>query len=400
MSLGPWIFAALAAVAVADPAVSGAPAQEVAPRAPAEVPATLDASAARRASDRALAWLLGAQRADGSWGSGALDSTLELGYSVETYYDWNLAACALGVMALRAAPETPQRLEALERGVRWLCTTRLPARGSDWDVDCTWPALYGLVAAVELADDPRFAAEGTLGELRDLVAERGAALLEILLRNQAPEGGWAYYDFTPFMRRPTWGTSFCTALVLPSLERALELGWLEDRAVLERAIRYVRRCALPNGAYAYDLSPVPLIDGGESINDVKGSLSRIQVCNWALATVGEQRVTPDLVRDGLEAFFEHHRFLDVARMRPIPHEAYYDNAGYFYLFGHYYAARAIELLPADEREGWHARLRPQLVKTQRSDGSTSDFLVSGYTLTAGTAFLVLALERGLAEPGR
>ena len=381
-------------------AATAAVAQEVTPRAPVEVPATLDAGAARRASDRALAWLAAAQHPDGSWGTGALDSTLELGYSVETYYDWNLAACALGVMALRAAPETPARLEALERGVRWLCTTRLPGRGSDWDVDCSWPALYGFVAAVELVDDPRFTADGPRAELRGRVEQRGAAFLEILLRNQAPDGGWAYYDRRPWSRRPTWGTSFCTALVSPGVERALELGWLEDRSVFDRAVAYVRRCALPSGAYEYDLRPVPRITGGESINDVKGSLARIQVCNWALASAGEPHVTPDVLRAGLEAFFRHHRFLDVARMRPIPHEAYYANAGYFYMFGHYYAARTINLLAEDERERWHARLRPHLVKAQRRDGSTSDFLVSDYTVTAGTAYLVLALEAGLGEPPR
>ena len=96
----------------------------------------------------------------------ALEGVLELGFSVETYYDWQLAANDLAVMALSVSPETPARLEALERGVRWLCTTRLPGRGSNWDVDYTWPALYGFVTCVHMADDPRFRA----GELRALPA--------------------------------------------------------------------------------------------------------------------------------------------------------------------------------------------------------------------------------------
>ena len=90
---------------------------------------------------------------------------------------------------------------------------------------------------------------------------------------------------------------------------------------------------------------------------MKGSLGRIQVCQWALRSCGDESVSRKDLRDGLARFLEHHRFLDVARMRPIPHEAYYANAGYFYFFGHYYAAKAIELLPVDEQEEWHARLR-------------------------------------------
>jgi hypothetical protein len=356
-----------------------------------EVPETLDASAARASADRSLGWLVGSQNANGSWGLGSLDGLLEYGFSVESYYDWQLAASALAVLALGEADETPARRSALERGVQWLCTTRLPGRGSDWDVDYTWPALYGTVACVRLAEDQRFAGE----PWREQVRARGQAFLAILLRNQAPDGGWAYYDDPPFARRPHWSTSFCTALVLPALERSQALGWGPEPAVLERAVRYVRRCALPNGAYEYDLNPVPRISGGEHINDVKGSLGRIQVCNWGLASVGEPHVTPDRLREGLEAFFAEHRFLDVARMRPIPHEAYYANAGYFYFFAHYYAAQAINLLPEGEREALHARLRPHLAKTQRQDGSCCDFLGSSYMVTASTALASLALTAGL-----
>jgi hypothetical protein len=140
---------------------------------------------------------------------------------------------------------------------------------------------------------------------------------------------------------------------------------------------------------------VARITGGEHINRIKGSLGRIQVCNWGRAAAGDPRVTHDRIREGLEAFFEHHKFLDAARMRPIPHEAYYANAGYFYFFAHYYAAQAINLLPPEEREAWHARLRPHLAKTIRADGSTSDFLSSSYMILASTSYLSMALDLGL-----
>ena len=357
------------------------------------VPETLDPEQARAVLDRALAFLVETQNEDGSWGSSVMEGGIEYGYSIESFYDWQMGAHALAVLALLECEQTPERRAALDGALDWLCTTRMPGRGSDWDVDYTWPALYGFVATVRAAVDPRFA-EGSRAAAIEL---RGRALLEILLRNQSPGGGWAYYDNPPFSRRPTWATSFCTALVLPWLGRSRELGWGPEPAVVERAVRYVRRCALPNGAYEYDLRPVPRVSGGEHINNVKGSLGRIQVCNWSLASVGEPHVTEQRIREGLEAFFEHHRFLDVARMRPIPHEAYYANAGYFYFFGHYYAAQAINLLPEDEREGLHARLRPHVAKAQRRNGSSSDFLASSYMITASTAYSALTLALGLPE---
>ncbi|MEE8468953.1 MAG: prenyltransferase/squalene oxidase repeat-containing protein [Planctomycetota bacterium] len=357
------------------------------------VPETLAREDVRAPLERAVNYLLANQRAGGSWGSHAPESVLELGFAPESYYAWQVASHGLASMALAAVPQTPARNAALERAVDWLCDTRLPVRGSDWDVDNVWGALYGFVACVELLDGARV----TNGERRRRLHERGKEFLSILRRYQALSGGWAYYDDPPFDTVPTWATSFCTALVLPALLRADVRGFGVRERTIERAVRYVRRCALPNGAYAYDLTPVTRLSGVEHINLVQGSLGRIQVCNWALARAGVRQITDEVVRAGLQRFVEHHAFLDHARTRPIPHEGYHANAGYFYFFGHYYAARAIELLPPEEREYWHARLRPHLVKTQWGSGGASDFLDSSYLVTASTSYLILALQEGLGE---
>jgi len=340
---------------------------------------------------RALDFLLTTQRENGMWGTGSPECLLELGFAHDTYYAWQVSAQGLGALALATADDTPKTRKALENSMRWLCETKLPTRGDDWDVDNVWSALYGFVACVTLVQDERFAAE----EWQTLIKKRGHEFYGMLDRYQALSGGWAYYDDPPFMTTPTWATSFCTALVLPSLIEAKGLGWeIEDR-MIERATKYLRRCAMPGGAYSYDLTPVPRISGVEHINLIQGSLGRTQVCNWALTEAGDESVTVDVVRKGLEDFFKYRKFLDHVRTRPIPHEGFYANAGYFYFFGHYYAALAIELLPEDEREAWHARLRPHLVKTQFESGGTSDFLDSSYLVTASTSYLILSLNAGL-----
>ncbi len=361
----------------------------------APTPKSLDPADAVVSLERSLDWLVENQGEDGAWATSVLENVWEAGFSVESYYAWQMASQALALQALLEGPERPAHRAALERGLEWLTTARLPRRGSDWDIDYVWTQLLGVAVLTRAAIDPRFASE----EWQEKILARGRAFYEMLEAHQAPEGGWAYYDSPPYTRA-TWSTSFCTALILPSLLMAQELGWSDDRAVFDRALLYVQRCALPEGAYAYSLDPVPRISGGEHINRVKGSLGRTQVCNWGRAVVGDPKITEDVIREGLEDFFENHQFLDVARMRPVPHEAYYANAGYFYLFAHYYAALCINLLPSDERESWHARLRPHLTKIQYADGSSTDFLGTGYLVVASTAYSAMALRAGLGASER
>jgi len=381
------LFAALALAATQDAA--GKQEHDIRPF--ADVPETMSADQARVSLGRSLAFITSSQNPDGSWCGSAPDSVMELGFSPETYYTWQLGAIELALMSLMECDETPERRAALERGMDWLCKTRMPARGDDWDVDYMWPSLYGVVCTAIAADDARFASS----QWQQKIGARGREFMAILVRNQVPEGGWGYYDDPPFSNRPKWATSFATATVLPWLESARRRGWFDDPKIGARAVEYVKGCALPGGAYEYDLNPIPRITGGEHINNIKGSLGRIQVCNWSLRRSKVPWVTDEKIREGLGYFFEHHRFLDVARMRPVPHEAYYANAGYFYFFGHYYCALSINELAPPEREAWHAKLRPHVVKCQYVDGSTGDFLHSRYDVLASTAYAALALDLGL-----
>ena len=346
---------------------------------------------------RAAEWLLKEQRPDGSFGYGSIDSVQFIGFSPETYYAFKMAANGLSFMALASLEETPERRAALERTLGWLLETRVPKRGSDWDIDCSWAALWTMNAMVTAAKDPRFSQGDGAKKWMDRIRARADEAYTLLEKNQELMGGWGYYEGPMISHRPTWATSFSTACVIPALVDAQRMGWKVDPKVTERAVDYVRRCRLPGGAYTYDLSPVPWV-GGESINDPKGSLGRIQVCNWARRRAGDERVTDEDIKKGLEVFFEEHRFLDAARMKPVPHEAYYYNAAYFYFFGHYHAALVINQLPEAEREAWHAKLRTELVKVQWPDGSSLDFPNLSCMQVAGTSFSILALQAGIVAP--
>ncbi|MFO1010234.1 MAG: prenyltransferase/squalene oxidase repeat-containing protein [Planctomycetota bacterium] len=382
------------------PATSSAPSAQDAPvtdadRARAEQEAmtrTYSTDDALTSVKRSVQFLLDKQNPDGSWGTSTVESLFELNYSKASFYAWKVAGGAISTMALMKVDETPERRVALERALQYLVSTDRPKRGNDWDIDNNWAALYVFICLVEAANDPRFQS----ADWQKRFQERGTEYFQHLAANQEPKGGWGYYEGPVVGRHPSWSTSFATACVIPALVEAKEMGWPIDQKVIDGAVHYVQACALPNGAYQYDLRTViPTNLATENIDNVKGSLGRIQVCNWALRKAGVASVTDDVARRGLGFFFEDHKFLDVARWKPVPHESYYANAGYFYFFGHYHAAQLINTLPAAEREAWHAKLRPHLVKTQMKDGSQADFPGSFYSWTYGTGFAILALELGL-----
>lgn len=343
---------------------------------------------------KAIEHLASIQNEDGSWGAGGPESELEANFAINTYASWRIGAHAIACGSLLGSARGDLRHEAtLQKAVDWLVKVELPERDSDWDIDYVWSAVYGFNACVELLQDERFQGPGWKPRLE----LRGKEFLKVLVENQALSGGWAYYDMKPYAKTPTWATSFTTAAVLPALHEAKhKLGWAIEDKVLARAQKYVESCALPNGAYAYDRSrPYTSVSGVESINQVPGSLSRIQVCNWALVRLGVKRVTSEILREGLRSFFRYHGFLDHVRTRPIPHEGFFANAGYFYFFGHHYAGKVIELLPLEERAQWHSQLSAHLAKTQWANGGTSDFLRSPYMVVSSTSFLIAGLQSDL-----
>jgi hypothetical protein len=86
-------------------------------------------------------------------------------------------------------------------------------------------------------------------------------------------------------------------------------------------------------------------------------------------------------------------WLDMGRKRPIPHESWCQVAGYFFYFGHYYAALCIDQLPAKERAPFQDHLACVLLRLQEKDGSWWDFPMFDYHKQYGTAFALMSLER-------
>ena len=128
-----------------------------------------------------------------------------------------------------------------------------------------------------------------------------------------------------------------------------------------------------------------------SINRPGGSLGRSQVCNLALRLYGDERVNDDVLKTWLNRLFARNGWLNIGRKRPIPHESHFGVAGYFYYYGHWYAAMCIDQLPANERPYFQDHLAHILLPLQERDGSWWDYPFYNYHQQYGTAMAVMSL---------
>ena len=69
------------------------------------------------------------------------------------------------------------------------------------------------------------------------------------------------------------------------------------------------------------------------------------------------------------------------------------DTGYFFYYGHYYAALCIEQLPQDQRPPFQAHLAGALIALQEKDGSWWDYAMWDYHKPYGTSYAVMALMR-------
>jgi len=369
---------------VLDAARTGAEGEDT----PLPDPATIVA-----ALRRGVNWLLAHQNEDGSWGgwheAGPWD---EFWSNIHTHKAWITATTGLAVMSLLEQPDDERARAAVQRGVDFLLAEPAPQRPSDWDVDNTWGYIYGLDGVASVLLEGRFRDSERDARLRAKAEE----YIEKLAAYQTPSGGWGYYDFDSLAKRPSWATSFQTAAAVCALAQARDAGLPVPGRLTARALDALRRCRLPNGAWSYNVDAVPHM-GLEWIDNVKGSLSRIQACHFAFLRAGANDVSRDDVLAGLDEFFRHHRFLDVAYQKPVPHEAFYLNSGYFYFFGHFYAARLLDTLEPSDRARYASRLAREVVKRQEADGSLWDYHMNAYGRPYGTAFGTMTLTRTLPE---
>lgn len=390
---GLWVLALvlICLPAWAEDEPSHAPTQaEIGPKPnPVDAPS---AAQVEQAMHRGIEFLLKRQNRDGSWGSVNITRPGDIYAPVPgAHQAFRGAVTALCISALiETGGNDPEVVQSLDRAETWLFENLPNVRRATPDTFYnSWTHAYAIQALVRMLGRQPNDAERSQ-RIRQLI-EHQIGMLE---RYEVVDGGWAYYDMNAQTRKPSGSTiSFVTAAVLVSLYEAKEAGIEIPEPMIDRAKASILRQRKPDFSYLYGEYTKwrPMMP----VNRPGGSLGRSQACNVAMRLWGDKETTDAIVETWLDRLFARNMWLDIGRKRPIPHEAWFQVAGYFFYFGHYYAARCIELLPEKDREPFQGQLAYVLVRLQEKDGSWWDFPMFDYHQQYGTAFALMSLHRTL-----
>ena len=339
---------------------------------------------------RGVDFLVRRQNKNGSWGSARNTKGLNIYAPVPgAHHAFRTATTSLCLSALiEAGDSRPATRRAVERGETWmLANLGKLRRATPRAIYNTWGHAYAIQALVRMAQrrpmDP-----ARLKHLAKLIEDQ----IGFLARYETVHGGWGYYDFEAHTQKPSGQpTSFLTATVLIAFAEAKAVGVAAPQKLVRRALATIHRQRKPDSSYLYsgNLTWWPMA----GINRPAGSLGRSQACNAALRLWGDKRITDDVLRTWLDRLFARSLWLDIGRKRPVPHESWFQVAGYFFYYGHYYAGLCIDLLKPEERPHFQDHLAHILLRLQEKDGTWWDYPLYDYHQQYGTAFALMALQR-------
>jgi len=269
------------------------------------------------AVDRALEYLAGRQDASGSWPQGVSGKP-------NTGVD---ALCLLAFMGRGHVPGRGPYEETVGRAVDGL------RRSADKNGLLVHPGGHShgpmyehALATLALIEASGWMTDGTLRETcRDAV--------EVIVNAQNREGGWRYQP------QPRDADLSVTVMQVVALRAAQNARLAVPEETLEQAIRYVKRCARPDGGFSYQ--------PGQGAKDAQSAAGAL--CLQLLGTFDD----PDVGR-ALEA---------------LQKRAYKPEMDQYFHYMNYYAMQAHFQAGEQAWSTWHPRVRDLLLESQAADGS-------------------------------
>ena len=354
-------------------------------------------AAVGKSIDRGIYFLIGNQNTDGSWGSPRNTKGLNIyAPTFQSHYAFRLAVTALSTSALiEAGGDTPQTRAALKDSEAYLLEHLPKLRRASADAMYNvWAHGYGLQALIRMRSRAKAANDAPrVKRIEEVIQTQ----FDRLNRYESVDGGWGYYDFRVGTQKPASSSiSFVNGTVLVAFHEAKMAGIEPPPHLVKRALAALKRQHLPDGSFLYGeyLKNSPR----RGINRPAGSLGRTQVGNLAMRLWGDKRITDQVIVDWLDRLFARNEWLGIGRKRPIPHEAWFQIAGYFYYYGHYYAGLLMDHVPQKDRARLQDHMATTIMKLQEKEGDWWDYPLYDYHRQYGTAMAVMILQKCLREP--
>lgn len=344
--------------------------------------------------DRGVQFLLQDQNPNGSWGSATRTKGLNIYAPVPgAHHAFRMGTTSLCISALiEIDSKDPQVGKSIDRAEAWLLEHLVDLRrATGTAIYNIWGHGFSIQALVRM----HARHEGDV-ELQSQIVKNIRSQFDMLTRYESVDGGWGYYDMRYQANQPTSSSiSFVNGAVLIALAEARDIGIEPPAKLVKRAISALKRQQKPDFSYLYGeyLKYRPM----RGINRPGGSLGRTQCCNCALRAWGDDTITDNVIKHWLYRLYVRNGWLDIGRKRPVPHESWMQVAGYFYYFGHYYAALSLEQLPPSQRAPYKPLLAKLMLDRQEKDGSWWDYPLYDYHQPYGTSFALMTLHRCLPE---
>lgn len=316
--IGPPAFAAPASPSAADPVPAGPTAPKADDLRGDEITPALEAATAK-----GLEWLAKSQRADGGWDGGGSDSAITALAGIAFMADGNLPNRG------KYGPNVQRALDfvlsqAQDSGL-------LAARNSNGNMYAHGFATLFLAEVYGMTGDEN-------------VKERLQKAIRLIHQAQNPQGGWRY---TP---QPVDADISVTICQVMALRAARDAGIKVEKATIDRAIEYVKKCQNDDGGFSYMLG-----QGGGSM--FPRSAAGVATLFYAGVYDGEE------VRKGV-AYVEQNLPKKGARNNN-------DAMGGHYYYGQYYAVQSMFLAGGEHWAKWFPAIREELLRMQSPAGNWS-----------------------------
>lgn len=360
------------------------------PMVPLEEDTHLDATVLEESIRKGVDFLVKTQNANGSWGGATKTKGLNIYAPLPgAHHAFRMGTSSLALTGLLDSGDSrPEVLASIDKAEHWLLKELPRLRRADVTTTYNvWGHSYALQALSALAKR-----DGVSDEKMEIYKKAAQGQLDALVMYQDIDGGWGYYSGIATGRPSGGSMCFTTAAVLVGVydcQKAFGISLPESRLKLGiKSIQYQRN---PDFTYSYAFKHK--MWPRYPINRPGGSLGRSQAGNAALRLFDDPKVTNAIIIEWLDKLVKRNGWLDIGRKRPLPHETHFAVSGYFYYFGHYYAARCVEVLPVDVQKEWQAKLARIIIDKQESDGCWWDFPLYDYHQPYGTGFALSTLSR-------